>query len=413
MSTLGLKMSILDPDQDLGRLRGSNRFLFTMGDNMMQSVFRSNFTRKSILLLMALALILLPTTVSAQDPDESDWLTYTTDDGSISFEYPDTWSLNFDVLEPALVLTNGDFEDSLFVDPEADDALAVFIVLPQHFPEVFPEITELPRSPRELLEFLIFDAGDEDVFTEIEEGTLNGHRAVFANFNNEGLEGATDTLYGQVFALDLDDGDLALVMGVMTTDDYAQYQETVVSIAASSTLKLYEEGDFRRVSSPDLNLIFQMPAEYYYSDDEVPGAILIASSEEILDSGPPEEGDLIVSIITEQYFTEFFDVSTEQLQTPEMAIELVVEILAEDFENGTVSDLETISVENAPVAELLQLTFEADGYDGAILAFELPDGRVVTVSVVVNAGELSDFEDIILQIASSIQALEDMEAVED
>lgn len=380
----------------------------------MTSIFQPHVLRKSTLILMVFALILLPMSVFAQDPDDSEWLTYTTDDGSISFEYPDTWSLNFDVLEPALVLTNGDFEDSLFVDPEAEDSIAVFIVLPDQFSEVFPEITELPRTPRDLLEFLIFDAGDDDIFTDIEEGTLNGHRAVFANFNNEGLEGATDALYGQVFALDLDDGDLALVMGVMATDNYAQYQETVLSIAASLTLNRYELGDFRMVSSPDLNLTFEMPADYLHNDNELPGAVLIASREEIMNSGPAEEGDVTVAIATELYFSGIFDAASDLFQTPELAIELVVELFAEDFENATVSDIETVSVEDAPVPEMLQLTFVGDEFDGAILAFELPDERIVTVIVAVNAGELADFEDIILQIASSVQAFDtDMEAAEE
>ncbi len=379
----------------------------------MTTIFRLHFVRKSALILMALALILLPMSVFAQDSDDSEWLTYTTDDGSISFEYPDTWSLNLDVLEPALVLTNGDFEDSLFVNPEAEDSIAVFIVLPDQFSEVFPEITELPRTPRDLLEFLIFDAGDADIFTDIEEGTLNGHRAVFANFNNEGLEGATDTLYGQVFALDLDDGDLALVMGVMATDNYVQYQETVLSIVASMTLNRYEEGDFRTITSPNLNLTFQMPAEYVYDDTELASIALIASRQEIINTGPAEEGDITVAIATELYFTGILDAAGAILQSPEQAIELALQIFAEDFENATVSEVETVTVEDASVEEMQQLTFEGDEFDGAILAFELPDEGIVTVFVAVNAGELSDFEDIILQIASSIQALEDVEAVED
>lgn len=373
----------------------------------MQYVLRSSFTRKSTLILMALALMLLPMTIFAQDPDEGETTTFTSEDGTLNFEYPESWSVSDELIPPTIVLTNGDIEESYLYDQDAEDSVVVLVVPSSGFAETFPEMEdELPDTPHDALEFLINNVVDDSEFTEITEETLNEHPAAFAMYSGDN--------YGEIFVLDLDDGDLFLVMSVTPSVDYDQHQEAVRSIAASLTLNQLEEGDFRTVSSPDLDLTFEMPSEYVYEDTEVPGAVLVGSSEDVFDTGPIEEGTLTAVIGTELYFVEIFGAASDQFQTPELAIEAVADMfVSEELTDLTVSDVETVEVEDAAFSELLQLTFESEEFDGMIITFILPDERVMIVFAGFNAGELDDFEDIILQIASSVQALEAMESAEE
>lgn len=358
-----------------------------------------NLTHKFVLILMTLALILLPMTIFAQDPEENGFKPYTSPDGSISFEYPESWTIHLDDLEPFIILSNSGGE--FYFDFEDEDSLAVLIVPPSGFVEAFPDIEELPRTPRDLLEFFILDTGEDDIFTEIEEGTLNGHRAVFANFSD-------NDLYGQIFVLDLDDGDLIMVLGIMGSDNYAQYQETVLSVVASLTLNRYLPDDFRIVTSPDLNLMFEMPADYVYDDLDEEGAIFFASDQDLLDSGPGGEGTLTGLIATEAYYIDKFGIKEGDFQTPEHALVVVSEeLVLQNLSNGTISDIEIIELDDVDIDELFQLTFDSDNLDGIVLAFEMPDKRIVTVVAGVNSGELPDFEDIILQIATSVKSLDD------
>ncbi len=381
--------------------------LFTKGDNVMQRFVRSNFSRKSILLLMVLALMLLPMTVFAQDPDEGETTAYTSSDGTLSFEYPESWSVSDDLIPPAIILTNGAIEDSYLYTEDAEDSVAVLILPSSGIAETFPEIEgDVPDSPTEAIEFMIENVVDDTEFDEIVEETINEYPAASVMYSGE--------TNGEMFMLDLGDGDLFLVMGLTTSDDYDQHQDIIRSIVASMTFIQPEEGDFRTVSSPDLDLSFEMPFEYVSDDTEVPGAVLIGSSEDVFDTGPTEEDTLTAVIGTEQYFVEIFDAASDQFQTPELAIEAVAAMfVSEDLTDLTVSDVETVEVEDAAFSELLLLTFESEEFDGMIITFVLPDERVMIVFAGFNAGELDDFEDIILQIATSIQSLEAMESAEE
>jgi hypothetical protein len=376
------------------RLAYNNRLKPFTGDKLVFKTITPLSAR--LALLIAILLSSLPLAVFAQDPPDDLPQTYITHDGKFSFQYPSGWTIAPEELDGLLLLTNSDYEDSVFFDPESTDSVVVIIVTPDNFLEIFPDIDELPRTPRDLLEVLIVDTDDPNIFTDIQEGTLNGHRAVFANVDDGELS-------GQVFVLDLDDGDLVMALAASASGVYAQYQEQVLSIVASMTLHRYNQGDFRLVTSQAMNLSFEMPAEYFYNDMVGDGSLIFGTNEDVFNNGAPAEGEFMGLFATDLFIREGLDLDIEGFESPEHALAIFSDsVIANILNNVSFSDVEHVLIDESPLTDLVQFTFTSDTAEGVVIAFKLPDGRIMVGSFVVSNGELPDYEAIISQITTSI-----------
>lgn len=358
--------------------------------------YRGFFT---IFMLVTLLTLSLPFTVKAQDPTNDFPNTFITHDGAFSFQYPSDWVLTLEDMDDFILLTNGDPDDSLFFAPDAEDSVIMLIVPPNQFGQLFPDIEDLPRTPRELLEVLIFEDGNADIFSNIEEGTLNGHRAVFANVED-------DELSGQVFVLDLDDGDLVMVIAATISGEYSAHQETAISIVSTMTLHRYLPGDFRLVTSQSMRMAFEMPAEYFYDDSDDEGSLIFGSDEEVFNNRAPSAGEFMGIFATDQFLTDALMLDIEGFESPEHAIAVFSDsVIAEELDGVSFSELERLTFEDKPVPEMLQFTFTSDIADGVVVAFELDNGQIMVGAFIANSGELGDYEEVIAKITGSIQPL--------
>lgn len=368
----------------------------------MQRLSQFGFPRisyKMTLIFILLTFALLPIMTYAQDSGDEGVIQYVSRDGSVSLEYPASWFLESNSFEAYFAISDKDYGDTFF-SSEDEDAIALVVYLSDGFSSTFPDIEALPTEATDFLGFLSWDIYDEAIFTDIEEDTFGERSAVVANYSHEDVN-------GQVIVVDLGEGDLAAVIGVTTTDDYAPFEETVLAIVDSMTLLEYEADDFRMVTSPDLNLRFEMPVGYVYNDTDDEGSITFGTNEEVNQSGPREPGQMAGVITTEVFFTNNFDVAEAVVfETPEEALmtmnDFVVAFVAAD---GTVSDIEVVTPEDEEGFEYVKLTFESDVFDGVAVAIELSDGRIITSLLIVPGGELAESEEMMLEILTSVDVL--------
>ncbi len=369
----------------------------------MQRLSQFGFPRisyKMTLIFILLTFTLLPIVATyAQEGGEEGVVQYVSRDGSVSLEYPESWFLESNSFEAYIAISDKDYGDTFF-SSEDEDAIAVVVYLPDGFRSTFPDIEALPTEPSDLVGFLSWDIYDAEIFTDIEEGTLGEQAAVFANYSH-------DDVNGQVIVVELGKGDLAAFIGITTTDDYAPFEETVFAIADSTTLLEYEADDLRVVTSPNLNLRFEMPVGYVYNDTDDEGSITFGTNEEVNQVGPREPGQMAGVITTEVFFTNNFDVAEAVVfENPEEALmtmnDFVISFVAAD---GTVSDIEVVTPEDEEGFEYVKLTFESDVVDGVAVAIELSDGRIITSLLIVPSGELAESEELLLQILTSVDVL--------
>lgn len=353
-------------------------------------------SRLLILVMMVLTIILMPMSTFAQDPNESLWWTYASPDGSFSFEYPDLWAMRVGYL---YLLTDGGNVDDIWDIGTTKDEVSVIVIVvpPSGFDLMYYGDNEgLPQTPHDFLEFRLFEFSSETNFIDIEEGTFSDYPAVIANFDG--------TTFGQLVVMDMGDEGRAAVVGYTYADEYEPYQETVELIADSLTFHDYQPGEFRTIMSQDLNISLEIPAEFFHDGFAEENVLLISSGEEGIGSYGVDVP--LIAIAGETFYIEESDTTSDQFQSPELALETVVGVIEDDYlTNPTLSDVETISIEDAPVDEILKFTFESEEFDRMIFAFELTDGRVMTAVILGNdLVDATDFEAIVVQIISTIQS---------
>jgi hypothetical protein len=343
--------------------------------------------------LILLSLVILPQPIHAQDPPVELPNTYITHDGSFSFQFPEDWFLTVEG-EQGEVIFVSDFDFEEFIDPETQ-LVMISIAPPGGLLTVFPFIEAIPETPRELLDLIIAGLDDvtSNVSMEIEEVAINDHPAVVVNAEEDGSQ-------EQVIIVDLGDGEMALLSATYYNIDYADQEETVMAMAASMTLHDYEQGDFRLVTSIDKNLAFEMPADFIYDDTEE-SEVHFGSNQNAIDASQPAEGEMVGVITSLEYLETELGVTVESAED-------VINYFYDSFTDGAVDgfsfgDVEQLTFEDSPLEAIFQFTYADDTFDSVVIAFQLPDGRLMAAIFATHSGEYADFEETITHIVTSVQ----------
>lgn len=358
------------------------------------SNLRRSAMPKLLIILVLLWMALLPQPIHAQDPPIELPNTYITHDGSLSFQIPQGWSVTRDYPRNTVLLSNGPFEESVYYDLANTDSLVIGILPSDDLSEAFGE-NETPNTPREALEIISIQWEDAQVAPDIEESALNEYPVASANFENANF-------MGEFHVLDLNDGDFVMLYAVAAINHYtSDHHEIVLSIASTMIFHEYESGDFRLVTAPEQNLVFEMPAEYVYDDTE-DSEVHFGSDLVSVNSSEISKGQFVGVISGVEFLEETGEISIESTEQvlSFLYFALSTDGEAEDVEFG---EPEHVIFEGQYVTEALQFTFSSTTVDNLLLVFEMPDGRILMTTFSASGGELSDFEDTITQIVTSIR----------
>lgn len=349
--------------------------------------------RKLLIILMVLSMA-LPQKTNAQDPSVELPNTYITPDGSFSVQFPQNWIVTIDPdLSNFILITAIPFAELEF-GTDSEEGVLIGIVPPANISHAFPYIDEIPSTPHDLLELLMDDPTDSTTYFDIEVGTLNDYPAAFVDAEEDNVE-------GQLFAVDVGEGEIAVAVAGAYNMDYASQQETVVSILSSMTLHEYESGDYRLVTSPAVNLSFEMPAEYIYDDTSDAGALIFGSNEAVLTNYAPTKGEFMGIFVTQEFFAETL---IDGFKSTDHAIAVFSDsVISEEFEDVSFIELDRANFDDKPISEMLMFIFHSDVVDGLLIAFEFDNGQIIIGAFFTYTDELDDFDQIMSLISLSVR----------
>jgi hypothetical protein len=335
---------------------------------------------------------------SAQDAPELPNI-YTSADGTFSFHYPDGWTrVAIEAEVGAAVLWNGTAEDNPFRENPPADFVVVRILPPTYVGAELADLNTLQADPQALLRAF---TGDDDATFRFEtlESSVNDRAATIISFRDDLTE-------GQAILVDLADEGVGIVHAFSDLGRYGQHQATVEAMAASMQVHTYEDGDVRPIVVNDLDVAFEIPAEYYALPEQE--AMVFGSSQAIINDEAPQSGEAYAAI----FAPELLGIDTEDAETLDALFDTVVSIFfGVDDEELILSPVESTVFDDSMINERLQATYTRGEFEGMLLLIEFVDGETVFLYFEVNAGELVDFEDVIDAIVESIQRT-DMDIVD-
>ncbi len=184
------------------------------------------FPKRSVLLLVVLLLIVPMALVACGDDDDDGGngdvsldTEYTTDSG-LSLKYPDGW--DFQDNEGMIMIANreGTFESDEM--EKGDFGLTLFA------PDIAGMLMGDAATPADAANAMAVSIEDDDMTVgEVEDVTVGDHSAARINISSENGE------EGFILAVDLGDGQFALMVAAGGEDGFDEYEDTALEIAGS------------------------------------------------------------------------------------------------------------------------------------------------------------------------------------
>ena len=329
------------------------------------------------LLVLSLFAAALPA-LAQEDLTES----FSTGDGSLTFNYPAGWHAEEFFVPGLAVVGNSEAAVLLATNSDAEipaGDVALMILGPQAFPLLFEE--GIPTSLDGVL-VVVLENGEGE-FGEPESATLAGYEALI-------LSATAPNYDGMVFLLDVD-GDYMLVTAIAAPGEYDQFAATVLAVVNSLTY-VVPEGLITFESS---GITFDYPAGWYAIESS-PGMAIVGNSSaviSVINSGDElAAGDVLLAILGPQTSPLVFkDVIPTSLD------EALAAVMNEDAESEYGEPKST----TLAGYDALMVTATEPGLDGMVFVLNV-DGDYMLVTAVAASGEYDQAADMVLAIVDTL-----------
>jgi hypothetical protein len=309
---------------------------------------------------------------------------YSADDGSFSFHYPDDWFLDLGEDEGSGIITLS--EGRPLGEAVVPDITALLVYATVPF-----GTTKLDQFPRQLIEANLalapgyMDRGERIPFT------LNGRPALR-------VEGEDAQLSGIAVAVLIDDVAYGYLFATGFESDLNHMREQILAIAASLEFSGPEFEAIEAEAGEELSASFvsqngltqlRYPPDWQIEERE---GLIFVSNMPLAGFGEAEPGQVVLLLATVPYsaFTAIRDEATP--------LDLLYQIQpALGFSAG----IPAYTTFNAATAARANL--DSADLEGMLVAFELDEALVLTFAIYANAGDLAEHEATLLSIVASTQ----------
>lgn len=354
-----------------------------------------SFQKSFAIILLISAVIAAPFSAMAQDAPELS-KTYTSPDNTFSIDYPAGWQARAGDEDAFPFIFFSNDEAALESMENRPGTILVGVVAPRYVGLIFDtEEDALPRTPRAFLDKILEEFDDFTTLSEIDESKVGELRAARITVVDDDGEGV-------VLVADLDDGDLAALIGYATPGEFEPFEETVLAIAASMQFRRPDPTFVPDLSetyeSEDLDLSVAYPLGWAVEEDSTGGSLTLATSRFALDNEGEVPGEATIYIANAAILQEQIPFTLGD--TPVESLENLLSGIDDDDSELVVGEIEAITLGDLEAA---WATIHDEETEGLVLFVEYGDGQSAALSLTVYPGDTELFQSTFLAIAATLQ----------
>jgi hypothetical protein len=366
--------------------------------------------------------------------------TYTSSDGTFTFQYPADWEKMENPEDPSVIILDNLPFDQRYTSPTS---FSVHVSAPSDISQssmmgMGDTPAEMVRAQAQFMGFAgtVFSAQPEDFedgelegideslqraeAVEITEYTINGSPAARALFSTGGMFGYTNSIFSIV--LEVGGNKVAAVQGISLNGEAPLVQNQAAILAIADSIR-YTPLPIGTSGNPDLPQTFSGPIgvwdmgtlTFNYPDDwyVLPLGPFLQNTPERMDQANPLPGRLQVGIVGPEFGMMPLEETEDILECRVNMEEITAESVMEAYITVPPDQIEALQTAGITYGEPERI--ELDGLvvyrvrstdpkrDVLIMTVDMGNGNVIPLMAFAPLGEMSQYEETLLDIVSTFE----------